>query len=63
LPKKDTLIEKLMRKSIPRNFTKAALDFEREIKQGYAVDDRQTFAQYAEYVLALKERTVTKHKW
>lgn len=52
------MTERQMQKAVQ----KAAIDFEREIEQGYAVDDRQTFAQYAEYVLALKERTGTKHK-
>ena len=41
---------------------KAALEFEREIELGYQVDDRQTFAEYAEYVLDLKERSGAKYK-
>ena len=36
---------------------RAAADFERSIEQGYALDNRQTFAEYAAYVLELKERT------
>lgn len=36
---------------------RAAADFERSIEQGYALDNRQTFAEYADYVLAMKERT------
>ena len=39
---------------------RAAADFERSIEQGYALDNRQTFAEYAEYVLELKQRTGTK---
>ena len=39
---------------------RAAADFERSIEQGYSLDNRQTFAEYAEYVLDLKERTGTK---
>lgn len=39
---------------------RAAADFERSIEQGYALDNRQTFADYAAYVLDLKERTGTK---
>ena len=31
-------------------------EFEKEIADGFRVDDTQTFAQYAEYVLELKER-------
>lgn len=36
---------------------RAAADFERSIEHGYTLDNRQTFAEYAEYVLDLKERT------
>ena len=36
---------------------RAAADFERSIEQGYALDNRQTFAEYADHVLAMKERT------
>ena len=35
--------------------------FERQCREGYLSDGRQTFAQYAEYVLELKERTGLKH--
>ncbi len=35
---------------------KAAFEFERSIEQGYMLDNRQTFADYAEYVLTIKER-------
>ena len=41
---------------------KAAADFERAIEQGYVADDRQSFQEYAEYVLDLKERSGAKHK-
>lgn len=41
---------------------RAAADFERSIEQGYALDNRQTFAEYAAYVLDLKERSGTKPK-
>lgn len=34
---------------------KAAFEFERSIEQGYMLDNRQTFAEYAEYALGLKE--------
>ena len=30
--------------------------FEEQIKQGFALDNRQTFAQYAEYAIGLKRR-------
>ena len=39
---------------------RAAADFERSIEQGFALDNRQTFAEYADYVLDLKLRTGTK---
>lgn len=39
---------------------RAAADFERSIEQGYALDNRQIFAEYAAYVIDLKERTGTK---
>jgi len=39
---------------------KAAADFERSIELGFALDNRQTFAKYAAYVLDLKQRTGTK---
>ena len=39
---------------------RAAADFERSIEQGFALDNRQTFAEYAQYALDLKQRTGTK---
>lgn len=39
---------------------RAAMDFEREIELGYQADSRQSFAEYAEYVLDLKERSGCK---
>lgn len=36
---------------------RAAAVFERSIEQGYALDNRQTFAEYAAYVVELKERS------
>lgn len=41
---------------------RAAIDFERSIEQGYVLDQKQTFAEYATYVLNLKERDGTKAK-
>lgn len=41
-----------MEKAVQR----VALDFEREIEMGYQMDNRQTFEQYARYVIELKER-------
>lgn len=39
---------------------KAAMDYERSIEQGFVLDNRQSFAEYADYVLELKQRTGTK---
>lgn len=50
------MTERQIQKAVQR----AAADFERAIEQGYALDNRQTFAEYADYVLDLKERTGTK---
>lgn len=47
------MTERQIQKAVQR----AAADFERSIEQGYALDNRQTFADYAEYVLDLKQRT------
>ncbi len=47
-------------KQIERAVQKAAADFERSIEQGFTLDNRQTFAEYAEYVLSLKQRTGAK---
>lgn len=38
-----------------------ARDFERDIELGYQADNRQTFSQYAQYVISLKERAGAKH--
>ena len=40
---------------------KQAAVFEKQCREGYLADGRQTFAQYAAYVLELKERTGLKH--
>lgn len=50
------MTERQIQKAVQR----AAADFERSVEQGYALDNRQTFAEYAEYVLDLKARTGTK---
>ena len=38
----------------------AAADFDKQCEQGFQVDNNQTFAEYAEYVLNLKEANGTK---
>ena len=52
------MTERQMQKAVQ----KAALDFEREIEQGYEVDNRQTISEYARYVIDLKERAGAKHR-
>ena len=47
-------------RQIQKTVQRAAADFERSIEQGFALDNRQTFAEYADYVLDLKQRTGTK---
>lgn len=47
------MTERQIQKAVQR----ASTDFERSIEQGYSLDNKQTFAEYAEYVLSLKERT------
>lgn len=49
-------------RQIEKAVQRAATDFERSIEQGYVLDNRQTFAEYAAYVLELKERSGTKSK-
>lgn len=49
-------------RQIEKAVQRAAADFERSIEQGFALDNRQTFAEYAAYVFDLKERDGTKAK-
>ena len=49
-------------KQIEKAVQRAAMDFERELELGYQADNRQTFAEYAEYVLNLKERSGLRPK-
>ncbi len=49
-------------KQMEKAALKAAAEFERSIELGYVADDRQSFEDYAEYVLDLKERSGAKHK-
>lgn len=44
-----------------REAQRIAFEFEKAIKQGYQPDNRKTFAEYAAYVIDLKEHTGTKH--
>lgn len=49
-------------RQIEKAVQRAATDFEQSIEQGFVLDNRQTFAEYAAYVLDLKERSGTKPK-
>ena len=40
---------------IKKAVERAAVDFERSIELGYQLNNKQTFAEYAEYVLSTKE--------
>ena len=44
-----------------REAQKVAFEFENSIKLGFQPDNNKTFAEYAEYVIDLKEHTGTKH--
>ena len=53
---------KMTDRQIEKAVQKAALDFEREIELGYQIDQRQSFAQFSDYVLQEMEREEKKHK-
>lgn len=55
-PPKKNMTERQIKKALDL----AAAEFELEIRAGYQLDHRQTFAQYADYVLDLKERNGVK---
>ena len=48
-------------KQIEKALNRFAVKFEEQCKKGYNLDNRQTFAEYAEYVIQLKERSGVKH--
>ena len=48
-------------KQTEKELNRQAVQFEEKCKLGYALDTRQTFAEYAAYVIELKERSGTKH--
>ena len=48
-------------KRAEREVQKVAAQFETEIEQGYQTDNRQSFHDYAKYVIDLKERCGIKH--
>ncbi len=48
-------------RQMEKEVKRMAFEFERQIQQGFEPGDHQTFAEYAEYVLELKERGGAKH--
>ena len=51
---------KMTARQTEKALARAAADFEREIEQGYQIDRKQSFSEYAAYVIDLKERTGIK---
>lgn len=49
--------EGMTRRQTEKALARAAADFERSVEQGFLLDQKQTFAEYAAYVIDLKERT------
>ena len=49
-------------RQMEKEVQKVAFEFERDIELGFQADNRQTFAEYAAYVIALKERTGAKRR-
>lgn len=49
-------------RQIEKALDRAVADFEREIEQGYALDNRQTFEGYAKYVLSMKAQAGVKRR-
>ena len=54
--------EKMTERQAETAALKEAFKFEEQIMNGYIADDRQTFSEYAEYVLDLKARSGVKQK-
>lgn len=53
---------KMTARQIEKAVQKAAFEFEQKIEKGFEVDSRQTFSEYARYVIRLKERTGKKRR-
>lgn len=53
---------KMTERQIEREIQRVAYEFERQLELGYAVDDRQSFEAYAEYVLDLKAHEGCKRR-
>jgi integrase len=52
----------MTQRQIEKELNRIAVEFESGIEQGYTLDNRQTFSQYAEYVISLKEKAGAKHR-
>lgn len=52
------MTERQMQKAVER----IAADFERNIEQGFQINNKQTFSEYSRYVIDLKERSGLKHR-
>ena len=53
---------KMTAKQIEKELNRQAVQFEEQFRAGYALDNRQTFAEYAEYVLKCKADSGTKRR-
>lgn len=53
---------KMTERQIEKALQKAAFEFEQKIEKGFAVDNRQTFSEYARYVIRLKELSGKKRR-
>ena len=49
-------------KKAEKEAQRAAFAFEKQIEDGFSLDNRQTFSQYAAYVIDLKQRSGVKYK-
>ena len=52
----------MTQRQVEKEVQKQALEFERQIELGYVIDNKQTFTDYAAYVIDLKERNGAKHR-
>ena len=49
-------------RQIEKELNRQAVQFEEQCRQGYSLDNRQTFAEYAEYVLKCKQESGVKRR-
>ena len=54
--------EKMTERQIEKAVQKAAFEFEQEITQGFVADNRQSFSEYANYVINLKKQKGSKRR-